>query len=70
MANIEAGRQRILVGQLYGFANALEMDVQDLMPSVDSRKTRVVNSDYELPLNKDIPQSYWEATKRVMSGSK
>ena len=71
MANIEAGRQRILVGQIYSLANALKLAVPELLPSADIQKSQVSTPDFAPPIKEDrnLPPSYVEAAKRVMGGS-
>lgn len=46
LANIENGRQRLLVHQLYGLASALELEILKLLPQQDKA---AIPSDVSLP---------------------
>src|SRR5713101_8165767 len=50
LANIETGRQNLLLHQLYGFAAALDMNVHDLLPVLKDMNVRDL-----LPLAKEEP---------------
>ena len=52
LANIEIGRQRILVHHLYGFAEALDMRLSELLPQA----SKVLSSDEwtQVPLPTDL----------------
>jgi transcriptional regulator with XRE-family HTH domain len=47
LANIEAGRQKILIHHLYAFADALQLDVKDLLVDMPSA---ALNEEEQLPL--------------------
>ncbi|MGA3004886.1 MAG: helix-turn-helix transcriptional regulator [Acetobacteraceae bacterium] len=53
LANIETGRQNILVHQLYRFAAALDMNVHDLLPL-----PKEINVRDLLPAEKGAPDRY------------
>lgn len=52
LANIETGRQNVLVHQLYRFAAALQLTPVDLLPSPSMDQTRT--EAVELPLPSDL----------------
>jgi len=49
LANIETGRQTILVHQLYRVAAALELSPADLLPAPAEMSTRTSNTEIALP---------------------
>ena len=49
LANIETGRQQILVHQIYNLAAQLELDITDLLPPADSINVSDAASDLPLP---------------------
>ncbi|MYA60099.1 MAG: helix-turn-helix domain-containing protein [Chloroflexi bacterium] len=49
LANIETGRQQILVHQIYNLATQLELDITDLLPPADSIDVSDAVSDLPLP---------------------
>lgn len=49
LANIETGRQNLLLHQLYRFAAALEMNIHDLLPAVEAASDLVPSRDLPLP---------------------
>lgn len=52
LANIETGRQRIYVHQLYAIANILEIKLQDLLPKIEKDHSEV---DWaSLPIGGDL----------------
>ena len=51
LANIEIGRQNILVHQLCRFANALELAPADLLPASPANDARLLDSNLPLPGN-------------------
>jgi transcriptional regulator with XRE-family HTH domain len=53
LANIETGKQGILLHQLYKFANALELRVTDLLP--EETPTSTATERAKLPLPGDLP---------------
>lgn len=66
LANIEAGRQKILLHHLYAFAGALQLSVKDLLvepPTGIDQHGRV------LPLPSDLDERQKMQVMRVFSGS-
>jgi transcriptional regulator with XRE-family HTH domain len=51
LANIETGRQSVLVHQLYRFAAALQLAPFDLLPPPATDLSRVERTDLPLPAN-------------------
>lgn len=51
LANIEIGRQSVLVHQLYRFASALGLPVSDLLPPVVEAASTVRRAELPLPSN-------------------
>ena len=51
LANIETGRQNILVHQLYNFAKALRLSPVDLLPLSTNEDIRVERTELPLPKN-------------------
>jgi transcriptional regulator with XRE-family HTH domain len=49
LANIETGRQNVLLHQLYRFATMLDMDVHDLLPPPPSAAPPVPPKELPLP---------------------
>jgi len=49
LANIETGRQRILVHQLYTFASALGVTPEELLPNVQRRSPTADSSRLPIP---------------------
>ena len=49
LANIETGRQNVLLHQLYRFATVLDMDVHDLLPPLSSSAPPVPSKELPLP---------------------
>ena len=49
LANIETGRQNVLLHQLYRFATVLDMDVHDLLPPPSSAAPPVPSKELPLP---------------------
>lgn len=52
LANIETGRQRILVHHIYAFAEALDMKPSELLPQMN--KTRSTSDWAQFPLPNDL----------------
>jgi transcriptional regulator with XRE-family HTH domain len=52
LANIETGRQRVLVHHLYAFAGALDMKLTELLPQAD--KTGVASDWSQFPMPTDL----------------
>jgi transcriptional regulator with XRE-family HTH domain len=52
LANIETGRQRVLVHHLYAFAEALDMKLDDLLPQV--KKSGSASDWAQFPIPKDL----------------
>jgi transcriptional regulator with XRE-family HTH domain len=61
LANIETGRQNILLHQIYRFAAALEMGVHELLPIVQESKVDV------LPLPKGLTSTQQNQIARLLS---
>lgn len=61
LANIETGRQNILLHQLYRFATALEMGVHELLPVVQESKVDA------LPLPKGLTSDQKTQITRLFS---
>ena len=51
LANIETGRQNMLVHQLYNFAKALRLSPKDLLPLSTNEDIRVERTELPLPRN-------------------
>jgi len=56
LANIETEKQRILVHQLYHFAQALETDVSELLPKMTGEGT--IGNHEGLPIAKGTPAKF------------
>jgi transcriptional regulator with XRE-family HTH domain len=56
LANIETGRQNVLVHQLYRFAAALDMDVQALLPVFPDDDISVRTNELPLPEGLTVEQ--------------
>jgi transcriptional regulator with XRE-family HTH domain len=67
LANIETGRQNVLLHQLYRFAAALEMNVHDLLPPPKDELDLVQSK--ELPLPKGLTPEQETQVARVFSGT-
>jgi len=66
LANIETGRQNILLHQLYRFAAALEMNVHDLLPSPRDEPDPAQSK--KLPLPKGLTPEEETQVARVFTG--
>jgi transcriptional regulator with XRE-family HTH domain len=66
LANIETGRQNVLVHQLYNFASILDLEIADLLPPVDNRRS--IPSQTEFPLPQNLNQVQREQIKRLLDG--
>ena len=65
VANVETGRQKILVHQLYRYAKALEMSVVDFLPPND--ETQEPTGDLsDLPLPEDLSSEQRAQIARVL----
>lgn len=64
LANIETGRQRLLVDQLYSVAEALNLTPGDLLPAMKSTETPAPE---KLPLPKDLNAKQKEQIKALLS---
>jgi len=49
LANIETGRQNVLLHQLYRFSTALDMDVRDLLPPPPSMASPTPSRELPMP---------------------
>lgn len=65
LANIETGRQNVLVHQLYGFATALGLRVEDLLPQAD--KVEIASSPSDFPLPKNLSRVQKEQITRLLN---
>ena len=63
LANIETGKQSILVHQLYNFATALQLAVSDLLPSAPGKAS--ASERTELPLPSDLKSAQKEQVARL-----
>lgn len=66
LANIETGRQRLLVDQLFAVAEALNLAPSDLLPTPKSADT---SAPGKLPLPKDLNAKQKEQITRLLTGS-
>lgn len=66
LANIEAGRQRILVHQLYAIAAALELKPLELLPAAS---TPIVATPEALPLPEDLNAQQKEQLARLIQSA-
>jgi transcriptional regulator with XRE-family HTH domain len=67
LANIETGRQKVLVHQLYGFAATLDLMPIELLPPVERL---ALDGDWrELPLPSDLKPQQREQVGRLIAGS-
>jgi transcriptional regulator with XRE-family HTH domain len=67
LANIETGRQRILVHQLYTFASALGMKPEELLPRVQKNSQRADWS--HLPIPEGLKPEQKEQIARLIEGA-
>lgn len=65
LANIETGRQNVLVHQLYNFAAVLDLRIEDLLPPVD--KANSVSSPSDFPLPSDLSRVQKEQLTRLLN---
>ena len=49
LANIESGRQRLLVHKLYEICSVLEMKLEDVLPKLDDANQRIASEGLLLP---------------------
>jgi len=64
LANIETGRQRILVHQLYSFAVALDMKTEELLPPQQS--SSLETTWQHLPMPNDLKPQQREQIARLI----
>lgn len=62
LANIESGRQRLLVHQLFGLAAALEVQIVELLPRLNKN-----NIQNDLPIPADVDPKHLSDIKKVFS---
>lgn len=67
LANVETGRQNVLVHQLYGFAENLDLTIEDLLPPVVTEKPTSLPSDFPLP--KGLNRAQREQIVRLLDGA-
>lgn len=65
LANIETGRQNVLVHQLYGFATALGLRVEDLLPQ--AANVDLASSPSYFPLPKNLSRVQKEQITRLLN---
>ena len=67
LANIETGRQNILVHQLYDFASQLNLEPSDFLPVMPREGSRLDQAD--LPLPTDLKKSQKEQIARFFDAA-
>ena len=67
LANIETGRQNVLVYQLYSFAKHLDLRIEDLLPSTGSVEPMPAPSEFPLPEGLNRVQR--EQISRLLDGA-
>lgn len=67
LANIETGRQNILVHQLYDFASQLNLEPSDFLPIMSREGSRLDQAD--LPLPTDLKKSQKEQIARLFDAA-
>ena len=67
LANVETGRQNVLVHQLYSFAAILDLTIEDLLPPVVSAEPASSPSDFPLP--KGLNRVQREQITRLLDGA-
>lgn len=67
LANVETGRQNVLVHQLYSFAENLDLKIEDLLPPVFNPDSASSPSDFPLP--KDLNRVQREQITRLLNGT-
>ena len=67
LANIETGRQNVLVHQLYNFAAVLDLKIEDLLPPVENLHS--TSSSSEFPLPKNLNRVQREQITRLLDGA-
>jgi transcriptional regulator with XRE-family HTH domain len=65
LANVETGRQKVLVDQLLGFAAALRMKAADLLPLPP--KLEINTNDTDLPMPDDLNREQRDQVARVLA---
>ncbi|MEW8350289.1 MAG: helix-turn-helix transcriptional regulator [Candidatus Thiodiazotropha taylori] len=64
LANIESGRQRVLLHQLYGFAEQLGLDLFQLIPARKEPNMKFENDE----LIKNVPPEYLGDAQKFIDG--
>lgn len=64
LANVETGRQKILVHQLYNFASELGLKVTDLLPAPDD--IAEIETESDLPLPRDLKPRERRLVERLL----
>lgn len=67
LANIETGRQKILVHQLYSLAAALDLSPADFLPSISAVAPQAVQDAADLPLPAGLKPQHREQITRLFS---
>ncbi len=65
LANIETGRQNVLVHQLYNFAAVLDLKIEDLLLPVEKPNSVSAQSDFPLP--NDLSRAQKEQLTRLLN---
>ena len=65
LANIETGRQNVLVHQLYNFAAVLDLKIEDMLPPADNPNSVLSTSDFPLP--SDLSRVQKEQITRLLN---
>lgn len=65
LANIETGRQNVLVHQLYSFAEKLDLKIEDLLPPVIAIESDSLPINFPLP--KDLSRIQREQITRLLN---
>jgi transcriptional regulator with XRE-family HTH domain len=66
LANVETGRQNVLVHQLYNFGLALNLEPTDFLPITPNASARLDLA--ELPLPDDLKRNQKEQLARLIDG--
>lgn len=67
LANVETGRQNVLVHQLYHFAANLDLKIEDLLPPIVNSNAASSLSDFPLP--KDLSRLQREQITRLLDSA-
>lgn len=67
LANIETGRQNVLIHHLYSFAENLDLRIEDLLPPVSN--SGLISSQSDFPLPKDLNRVQREQITRLLDSA-